>query len=442
MNQKQQEQIISIIDSLIAGQYLIEFDTSDPIIAKLSELAQFLQTSATSELNQTTELSIQTNETAILSAEMLFNLKTVAEKAQAVAAAGEEMTTTIEEIGNYGQDISQQTLQAQEATNAGQEAASSAQKHMRMITQAVNETSKRVATLNELSQSISQLLSSISGIASQTNLLALNAAIEAARAGEAGLGFAVVASEVKALSNQTSNATKEIESILQQLEAEMQLILDSMQRSSQAVEGGETSIFSLGKRIESIKEKIDHVSVDTQNISHTLAEQTQASKEVAESINGIAQSSTSGVDSIGKIVKAMASVETLVSAQLTKLADCSIPNKIIKLAKSDHVVWKKKLANMLAGQEGLNPAELNDHHSCRLGQWYDTTEDQELRNNPLFQRIMEPHIKVHQHGIKSVEYYNQGDIRSALTEISAVEQSSAELLEILGKLDQQSTSTR
>lgn len=57
----------------------------------------------------------------------------------------------------------------------------------------------------------------IDSVASQTNLLALNATIEAARAGEAGRGFAVVANEVKALSGQTSDATKEIKEVVSNL---------------------------------------------------------------------------------------------------------------------------------------------------------------------------------------------------------------------------------
>lgn len=57
----------------------------------------------------------------------------------------------------------------------------------------------------------------IDSVASQTNLLALNATIEAARAGEAGRGFAVVANEVKALSGQTTDATKEIKEVVANL---------------------------------------------------------------------------------------------------------------------------------------------------------------------------------------------------------------------------------
>lgn len=110
---------------------------------------------------------------------------------QSVAAASEEMAATVSEISR----------QVQQSTNIADSA----------VTQAAR-TNERVQELSQSAERIGNVIELINTIAGQTNLLALNATIEAARAGDAGKGFAVVAEEVKALAEQTSNATNEIAS--------------------------------------------------------------------------------------------------------------------------------------------------------------------------------------------------------------------------------------
>jgi len=73
---------------------------------------------------------------------------------------------------------------------------------------------KKVETLNLRNSEITNILGLITGISKQTNLLSLNASIEAARAGEHGKGFTVVAGEIGKLSQQSSEAVKEINKIL------------------------------------------------------------------------------------------------------------------------------------------------------------------------------------------------------------------------------------
>lgn len=76
----------------------------------------------------------------------------------------------------------------------------------------------------EVIASINQMVKTISDIARQTNLLSLNAAIEAAQAGEQGRGFSIVAHEVKKLSEESSEAVKDIEKMVKEVEEAFELL--------------------------------------------------------------------------------------------------------------------------------------------------------------------------------------------------------------------------
>lgn len=110
----------------------------------------------------------------------------------------------------------------------------------------VQDAVRAMTEIEGSSQEISQIIGVIDDIAFQTNLLALNAGVEAARAGEAGRGFAVVASEVRALAQRSSDAAKQIKSLIS--------------ASSGQVERGVALVGQAGQVLTKIASHINHIS--------------------------------------------------------------------------------------------------------------------------------------------------------------------------------------
>ena len=171
------------------------------------------------------------------------------DKAQSVAAATEELSGSIVEIGR------QASLSAGVSENAARE---------------MREAGQRVERLSEAADRIGDVLNLITQIAGQTNLLALNATIEAARAGEAGKGFAVVAAEVKALAQQTARATNEISGHIAAIQAE--------------TKGTATAMRSVGGVIERARES-------TVAIASAVEQQQAATTEIANNIQSVSSNS-------------------------------------------------------------------------------------------------------------------------------------------------------
>ena len=92
------------------------------------------------------------------------------------------------------------------------------------VSESMKVTTEIAQKLSGAVEEIGVTLKLISDISSSTNLLALNASIEAARAGEAGRGFAVVATEVGNLANSTQESLKEVETVIQRVQNNVQEI--------------------------------------------------------------------------------------------------------------------------------------------------------------------------------------------------------------------------
>lgn len=385
-------------------------------------------------LDQNVDLSMSINEVAVINSTLLKEMADIDGQAQSIAAAVEEMATGIATISENSREIAEKSQSARNTAHGGAETISNTAENMRRVANAVNDATRRVESLAETSEKIGAMVETIENIASQTNLLALNATIEAARAGEAGKGFAVVAGEVKNLSSQTAKATVDIRDNIVMLRDEIAGIVEAMRNGAEAVEAGDASMNEAVGSMNDIGDMVSDVTNRMGDIAAILEQQEQVAAEVSDRVANIATDTAENVKRIEISISATDDVVTKVGQQIGALAEFDIPKKAIRIAKSDHVIWKKRLADMLAGRQALYPDELASHMSCRLGKWYYSTEGKALAGSVAYKEIEGPHKIVHECGIEAVKRYNAGDIEGALELYGKVETASRDVVRLLDSL--------
>jgi methyl-accepting chemotaxis protein len=238
-----------------------------------------------------------------------------------VAAAMEEMASTVLQVSENSTKAADASRDAAETAKSGGKIVDDTLGKMRAIAHSVGETAKKVQSLGKGSDQIGEIIGVIDDIADQTNLLALNAAIEAARAGEQGRGFAVVADEVRKLAERTGKATKEIAQMIKGIQSETKNAVGAMEEGMVQVEEGVKSTVQAGRSLQEIIRMSEQVGDMILQIATAATEQSSTTEQInvnVEQIATISQESASASQHTSKSVLELSSVAQELHSQIAK----------------------------------------------------------------------------------------------------------------------------
>ena len=150
-------------------------------------------------------------------------------------------------------------------------------------------TTEAVERLSLKTRTISSLITTIAEMAEQTKLLAFNANIIATQAGDHGNNFAVIADEITYLSERTTNATIKVSDIINGMQKETHLTVDSICKSEANFIKGEQLSKRSAMVIDDIIKGIHQTSAQIQQIADAAAVRAGESHAIREEINNLAK---------------------------------------------------------------------------------------------------------------------------------------------------------
>ncbi len=369
--------------------------------------------------------------------ELAHKTKEQSYQLEQVAATAEELTASATEVAQSTAQISQNAASAAEKASSGKETVMQALGEIQAVSEAVQELVHDVAGLRARMDEIGKIIKIIDDIADQTNLLALNASIEAARAGEHGRGFSVVAAEVRRLAERTRQAVGEIAQLIRAAQAQTDATVTRAEQWKEKVRRGAALASEAGGVLDQIMAIIRESSSQSDLIARTVDQQAKAVDQVAHSVTTVMDLASSIKDQAVAVEQAIVEIGDRAEATRRTLGGFQLdlePKEILELSKTDHLLWRLRLSNMLLGRQRLTPSEVASHRECRLGKWYYGAGQAAFGHLASFRAIEAPHERLHQLARQVVEAFNAGRHARADALMTEVLRTSSEILHCLDQL--------
>jgi methyl-accepting chemotaxis protein/methyl-accepting chemotaxis protein-2 (aspartate sensor receptor) len=195
----------------------------------------------------------------------------IASGSEALASRTEQQAAALQQTASSMEEMSSIVRQNSESAASADHLSKQASHKAEAGTQEVRHTVELMSELKASSRQVAEIVEVIDSIAFQTNILALNASVEAARAGEHGRGFAVVAQEVRKLSVRTTDSSRQIRTLIEDI--------------TQRISKGSAQAIRSGEGIEEALEAVRQVSELMNEISSAIKEQESGIEQVSTAVN-------------------------------------------------------------------------------------------------------------------------------------------------------------
>ncbi len=240
--------------------------------------------------------------------EITVSLTQVTSGAAETSSAVSETTATVEEVkqtvylsSEKTKNVSNGAKHSLEISKTGDKATENSIEGMKIINSQMQEIAQSIIALSEKSQNISELIERVDHISEQSNILAVNASIEAAKAGEQGKGFSVVAQEIRNLAEESKQGTKQIRSILKDIQKATNTAVMTTEKGIKVVDVGVQQANEARNAIEKLMENINISAQAAIQIEASSQQQLVGMDQVAIAMEGINEASIQNVETMKQL---------------------------------------------------------------------------------------------------------------------------------------------
>ena len=224
------------------------------------------------------------------------------------ASSVTQTTATVDQLGASSRQSAEQAeasaasaSQALSLAESGSQTVEQTKEGMENLKEKVREIAEQIINLSEQTGQIASVSELVGDLANQTNMLALNAAVEAARAGEHGKGFGVVAGEIRKLADESRKSADKINNLVTDIQAAMNSAVMVTDEGKKTAESSIELALGTAQSFIGVKDAINNVFNNTQQISDTAKLQAVGIQEILAAINALNLGAMDTADGINEV---------------------------------------------------------------------------------------------------------------------------------------------